>query len=173
MLFFLLIFSSSPSKLSTCPLSLWTRDIEPEIVPTCRELGIKIVAYSPLGRGFLTGALRGRDDPGLDPADWRLKMPRFSEENFVKNLQLVDAVKALAERKGITVAQLALAWVHSQGVDVVPIPGTSTIHHFDQNYAARKIKLTPEEKAEIEAVFKPDATAGERYQGNHMTFHHN
>lgn len=153
--------------------SLWARDIEEEIVPTCKELGIKIVAYSPLGRGFLTGSIKGRDDPTLDPHDYRLHTPKFGEGNFEKNLELVERVKALADRKGITVGQLALAWLHAQGSFVVPIPGTTSLHHFDQNYAARAIPISEEEKAEIEEIFHPGASVGDRYQGNHMTFHHN
>lgn len=153
--------------------SLWARDIEEEIVPTCRELGIKIVAYSPLGRGFLTGGIRSRSDGTLEAGDYRLHSPKFSEGNFHDNLKLVDGVKAVADRKGITVGQLALAWLHAQGPDVIPIPGTSSIHHFDQNYAALTIHLTPEEINEINSIFQPDVVKGERYPGNHMTFHKN
>lgn len=154
--------------------SLWSRDIEEEIVPTCKELGIKIVAYSPLGRGFLTGTLRSRDDPNVDPSDYRFQAsPKFQAGNFESNLELVNRVQALADRKGITVGQLALAWLHAQGDFVIPIPGTTSTHHFDQNYAARQISLTAEELAEINEIFHPEATKGERYMHNHGTFHTN
>lgn len=154
--------------------SLWSRDIEDEILPTCKELGIKIVAYSPLGRGFLTGSIRSREDPAMDPNDYRIKAhPKFQEGNFQNNLELVDRVKALADRKGITVGQLALAWLHSQGSFVIPIPGTTNPHHFDTNFAARLISISEEEKAEINDIFHPTASAGARYHGNHGTFHQN
>jgi aryl-alcohol dehydrogenase-like predicted oxidoreductase len=149
--------------------SLWSRDIEDSIVPTCRELGIKIVAYSPLGRGFLTGAIRDR----TELKDYRATNPKFAEGNFENNLSLVDAIQALADRKGITVGQLALAWLHAQGPDVIPIPGTSSIHHFDQNYAALQVTLTEEDLLEIDGIFHRDAAKGERYAGNHLTFHEN
>lgn len=152
--------------------SLWARDIEEEIVPTCRELGVKIVAYSPLGRGFLTGSIRDRNDGSLDPHDYRLISPKFAEGNLQENLKLVDAVQAIANRRGITVGQLALAWLHAQGDDVIPIPGTSNPKHFDQNYAALNIALSTEELNEINEIFRPDAAKGERYPGNHWTFHH-
>jgi aryl-alcohol dehydrogenase-like predicted oxidoreductase len=154
--------------------SLWSRDIEEEIVPTCKELGIKVVAYSPLGRGFLTGSIRKRDDPSMDPNDYRIKAhPKFQEGNFQINLELVDRIKSLADRKGITVGQLALAWLHAQGSFVIPIPGTTDLHHFDQNYAARLVPMTVEEKAEIDDIFHPTASAGDRYHNNHLTFHQN
>ncbi len=145
--------------------SLWSRDIEEEIVPTCRELGIKIVAYSPLGRGFLTGTITGRDDPNIDPKDFRLRSPKYSEANFDANLKLVNAVRSLADRKGCTVGQLALAWLHAQGPDVIPIPGTTSLVHFDQNYAALQIALSREELSEIDAIFRPEAVSGERNPG--------
>ncbi len=154
--------------------SLWSRDIERDIVPTCKELDIKIVAYSPLGRGFLTGTLRSRDDPNLKPGDYRLiASPKFAEGNFQSNLELVDRVKSLADRKGITVGQLALAWLHAQGDFVIPIPGTSTIAHLDQNLSSLDITITEHEKIEIDEIFKEDNIQGQRYPGNHMTFHHN
>jgi aryl-alcohol dehydrogenase-like predicted oxidoreductase len=153
---------------------MWTRDIEEDIVPTCRELGIKIVAYSPLGRGFLTGSLRSREDPSLDKQDFRLfGMPRFAEGNFEGNLALVDAVAAIAKRKGCSVGQLALAWVHSQGTDVIPIPGTTSIAHLDDNLGARNITLSPEEKAEIDEIFRPEKVVGDRYAHMAMTYHGN
>jgi aryl-alcohol dehydrogenase-like predicted oxidoreductase len=151
--------------------SLWSRDIEEDIVPTCRELGIKIVAYSPLGRGFLTGSFTKE---GLDPTDMRVAhSPKFSEDNIAANQRLVDGTRALADKKGCTVGQLALAWLHAQGSDVIPIPGTTSVDHFDQNYAALKITLSAEDLAEIDSIFRPDAVQGQRYAGNHFTFHQN
>jgi len=149
--------------------SLWSRDIEADILPTCREFGIKIVAYSPLGRGFLTGSIRDRSTI----ADYRAVSPKFTEGNFESNLNLVNAVQSLADRKGITVGQLALAWLHAQGPDVIPIPGTTNPVHFDQNYAALKITLSADELQEINEIFTIDAAKGERYPGNHFTFHEN
>lgn len=150
--------------------SLWSRDIEDSIVPTCRELGIKIVAYSPLGRGFLTGEMRDREAV----KDFRSMTPKFQAGNFESNLSLVDSVDSIAKNKGITTGQLALAWLHAQGGPdnmVIPIPGTSSIAHLDQNLAAREISLSESEIADIERVFAPDAAKGDRYAGNHNTFH--
>jgi aryl-alcohol dehydrogenase-like predicted oxidoreductase len=149
--------------------SLWSRDIEPEIVPTCRELGIKIVAYSPLGRGFLTGSIKDRSDL----KDYRLMSPKFSEDNFQKNLRLVEIVETIAKKKGVTAGQVALAWLHAQGPDVIPIPGTTTPKHFDDNHAALKVQLSKDEVNQLSEVFKPEAVHGERYAGNHNTFHQN
>lgn len=149
--------------------SLWSRDIEEEILPTCRELGIKIVAYSPLGRGFLTGSIRSAAD--LDPSDFRaVAQPKFSGENLQANVELVNRVQAVADRKGITVGQLALAWLHSQGPDVIPIPGTSSIAHLNQNLAAREVVLSDEDKEEINAIFGVGAAAGDRYAHAALTF---
>jgi len=153
--------------------SLWARDIEAEIVPACRELGIKIIAYSPLGRGFLTGAIRGRDDALLEGVDFRKMLPKFAEENIAANLALVDAAQTIALRRNITPGQLALAWLHAQGPDVVPIPGTSSCTHFDENLAATGVLLSAAEMAEIDEIFKPSASPGQRYAGNHNTFHEN
>lgn len=138
-------------------------------MPTCRELGIKIVAYSPLGRGFLTGTIQGVDSV----QDYRKMSPKFQDGNFQQNLALVNSVQALADRKGITVGQLALAWLHAQGPDVIPIPGTTKTAHFDQNYAALNIHLTRADLDEIESIFEVGASVGERYPGNHNTFHEN
>lgn len=152
--------------------SLQTRDIEEDIVPTCRELGIKIVAYSPLGRGLLTNTLRSTSD--LDPADFRKHgSPRFADGNFEQNLALVDAVTKICEKKGCTHGQLSLAWLQAQGPDVIPLPGTTSIKHLDENLAARSIKLTQEEVAEINKIFKVDAAVGTRYAHMNMTFHGN
>jgi aryl-alcohol dehydrogenase-like predicted oxidoreductase len=153
--------------------SMWTRDIEAEIVPVCRELGIKIVAYSPLGRGFLTGSIRDRNQI-TDPYDYRLfGQPRFAADNMATNLKLVDDVASIANAKGCTVGQLALAWLHAQGDDVIPIPGTSKIAHFDSNLAARHIKLSAEELEHINKVFTPTAAVGDRYAHMALTFHGN
>jgi aryl-alcohol dehydrogenase-like predicted oxidoreductase len=154
--------------------SLWSRDIEKEIVPLCRQLGIKIVAYSPLGRGFLTGTIRNREADCLDPSDFRLNgMPRFSEENMATNLQLVDAINHIAARKNCTVGQLSLAWLTAQGPDVIPIPGTTSILHLEENLAARDIELSEEDMIEINNVFDPEKVAGDRYAHMAMTYHGN
>jgi aryl-alcohol dehydrogenase-like predicted oxidoreductase len=141
--------------------SLWSRDPEDELLPTLRELGIGLVAYSPLGRGFLAGRFRSLDD--LAPDDWRRGSPRFQGENFAKNLALVDRVHELAARKGCTPSQLALAWVLAQGPDVVPIPGTSSIARLEENVAAAQVTLTPEELARLEKIAPRGVAAGARY----------
>lgn len=141
--------------------SLWTRFVEEEILPTCRELGIGFVAYSPLGRGFLTGQIRSVDDLAAD--DWRRTLPRFQRENFQKNLDLVAAVEELAEAKGCTPSQLALAWVMAQGEDIIPIPGTKRIKYLEQNVAALEVTLTPEEIAHLSDALPIGAAVGERY----------
>ncbi|MEQ9849192.1 aldo/keto reductase [Pectobacterium brasiliense] len=141
--------------------SLWTRDMESEILPTCERLGIGFVPYSPLGRGFLTGAIRSPDDLAAD--DFRRTNPRFSGENFGKNLQLVEKINQLAQEKQVTPSQLALAWVLAQGEHIVPIPGTKRRRYLEENVAALDVTLTKEELAAIDAIFPPDAAAGERY----------
>ena len=158
--------------------SLWSRDIEEEILPTCKELNIAIVAYSPLGRGFLTGTIRSRESDALDPTDYRFTMqPKFAEGNFQHNLQLVDKVaKELAVKYNCTAGQLALAWLHKQGevhnIPVIPIPGTTSIHHFEQNFAARDIQLSTEDYETLNNSFTD--VAGDRYMHmQHTTFHAN
>jgi aryl-alcohol dehydrogenase-like predicted oxidoreductase len=141
--------------------SLWSRGIEESVVPTCTELGIGIVAFSPLGRGFLTGAITSTSQLGAD--DMRRVMPRFSEENLERNLAIVAALRSLAARRGVTPGQLALAWVQSRGEHVVPIPGTKRRSYLEQNVAAATIQLTADEIAEIEAAVPPEAVAGPRY----------
>jgi aryl-alcohol dehydrogenase-like predicted oxidoreductase len=141
--------------------SLWSREAEGELLDTVRELGIGFVAYSPLGRGFLTAKIRSVDDLAKD--DWRRGMPRFEQENFRRNLELVDRIRALAADKGCTPAQLALAWVLAQGNDVVPIPGTKRRQYLEENVGALDIRFTPEELAEIDTILPPGATAGARY----------
>jgi aryl-alcohol dehydrogenase-like predicted oxidoreductase len=141
--------------------SLWTRDVEDEVLPTCRELGIGFVAYSPLGRGFLTGQIKSPED--LEPDDWRRQSPRFQGENFRRNLDLVAKVDAIARRKGCTPGQLALAWVLAQGDDVVPIPGTKRRRYLEENAGALEVELTPDELAEIDAAMPAGAAVGARY----------
>ncbi len=146
--------------------SLWTRDPEAGILSTVRELGIGFVAYSPLGRGFLTGRFQSPDD--FDDNDFRKYNPRFQGKNFEKNLQLVDKVKELAKDKGITPAQLALAWVLSQGDDIVPIPGTTKLKHIVENIKAAEVVLSPAELKQIEEIFPMDAASGKRYPETSM-----
>jgi aryl-alcohol dehydrogenase-like predicted oxidoreductase len=141
--------------------SLWTRDPEDAILPTVLELGIGFVAYSPLGRGFLTGRFRTFED--LDPKDYRRNSPRFQGENFQKNLELVDRVTELAEAKGVQASQLALAWVLAQGTDIVPIPGTTRRGHLRENLAALRIELSTDELWRINEVAPVGAAAGLRY----------
>ena len=141
--------------------SLWSRDIEDEVVPTARELGIGIVPYSPLGRGFLTGEISSIDDLADD--DFRRHSPRFAGENFTRNLDLVTSVRALAGEKGCTPGQLALAWLLHQGEDVAPIPGTRRIPYLEENAGAAEVALSDEDLRAIEAVAPVGAAAGERY----------
>jgi aryl-alcohol dehydrogenase-like predicted oxidoreductase len=141
--------------------SLWSRDPEEEILPTCRELGIGFVAYSPLGRGFLTGQIRRPED--LAPDDFRRNAPRFQGENFQKNLDLVRKIEEIAARKRCLPAQLALAWVLAQGKDIVPIPGTKHRKYLEQNVAAVEIELTPEDLRELDEAAPPGVAAGTRY----------
>jgi aryl-alcohol dehydrogenase-like predicted oxidoreductase len=141
--------------------SLWSREIEAEVVPTCRELGIGIVPYSPLGRGFLTGAITSPDD--LDEDDFRRHNPRFQGENFQRNLDLVAKIRGMATERGVTPAQLALAWVLAQGGDVAPIPGTKRVRYLEDNLGALGVELGDQDLAAIEAVAPKGAFAGERY----------
>lgn len=141
--------------------SLWTRDPEPEILPLVRELGIAFVAYSPLGRGFLTGRFRKPED--LDPSDTRRNHPRFQGENFAANLKLVAFIETLAANKGCTASQLALAWLLAQGSDIFPIPGTKRIHYLEQNIGALDISFDADELAEIDHALGRGAAQGLRY----------
>ena len=142
--------------------SLWTRDPETDgVFAACRRLGVGFVAYSPLGRGFLTGAIQQPEDFAED--DYRRTSPRFQGENFTRNLHLVEQVEALAQRKGCKASQLALAWVLAQGEDIVPIPGTKRRRYLEENVGAVEIALTPEERTALDAFFPPDAVAGLRY----------
>jgi aryl-alcohol dehydrogenase-like predicted oxidoreductase len=147
--------------------SLWTRDPQSNgMLEACRRLGVSLVAYSPLGRGFLTGAIRTPED--FDADDYRRSSPRFIGDNFTRNLQLVEQVKALAVDKGCSPAQLALAWVLAQGKDILAIPGTKKRSRLDENLGALDVQLSTTELAAIDAVFPADAAAGERYAGAMM-----
>ena len=139
--------------------SLWTRDVESEVLPTCRELGIGFVPYSPLGRGFLSGRFKSPDD--LDDGDFRRSGPRFTGDNLKANLELAGKLAEIAEEKGITPAQLALAWVLAQGHDIVPIPGTKRRTYLEQNAAAVDVQLSDEDLQRIEAELP--AVSGDRY----------
>src|SRR3569833_1338196 len=147
-------------------LSLWSRDAESEVLPTIRELGIGYVAYSPLGRGFLTGQFKSPDDFPED--DTRRNHPRFQGENFYKNLDLVKEVGRMAEAKGCTTAQLALAWVLAQGDDVVPIPGTKHRRYLDDNIGAVVVQLSDEDLTRLDAILPPGAAAGTRYPAHSL-----
>jgi aryl-alcohol dehydrogenase-like predicted oxidoreductase len=141
--------------------SLWSRDVEDEILPTVRELGIGFVAYSPLGRGFLTGQIQSFED--LPEDDYRRYSPRFQGENFEKNLELVDKVREIADEKGVAPSQLALAWLLHQGEDVVPIPGTKRRKYLEENATAAQIELTDEDLARIDEAAPKGVAAGDRY----------
>jgi aryl-alcohol dehydrogenase-like predicted oxidoreductase len=141
--------------------SLWTRDPEDEVLPTLRELGIGLVAYSPLGRGFLTGQIRTLED--LPAEDWRRGNPRFQEDALRENIALADRVGEIARRRGVTAAQLALAWVLAKGDDIVPIPGTKSPQRLEENAAAVDVKLTAAEVAELDEAVAPSAVRGSRY----------
>ncbi len=151
--------------------SLWSRDVETNgVLATCRDLGITFVPYSPLGRGFLTGAIQKIDD--LDASDWRRTNPRFGEKALRANLKLVDTVKELAGKKGSTPAQLALAWVLAQGNDLVPIPGTKRVRYLEENMGALSVKLTESDLKEINARFAQIDVFGERYAPDMMALVH-
>jgi len=141
--------------------SLWSRDIEEEVLPACRELNTGFVAYAPLGRGFLTGAIKTPQDLAAD--DFRRGLPRFQGDNFARNLELVDAVKRLAKEKGCTPAQLALTWVLAQGERVVPIPGTKRIQRLEENLGALRCELSPADVAYIASIMPATQVSGARY----------
>ncbi|KAK1411099.1 hypothetical protein QVD17_37643 [Tagetes erecta] len=141
--------------------SLWSRDVEQEIIPTCRELGIGIVAYSPLGRCFFSSGSKIIEK--LEDNDYRKNLPRLQPENLKHNNILYERVNELAKKKGCTTSQLALAWVHHQGNDVVPIPGTTKIENLEENIGALSVKLPPEEIAELESIVSADSVKGERH----------
>ena len=141
--------------------SLWSRDVEDEILATCRKLGIGLVPYSPLGRGFLTGQIKKLDD--LSEEDWRRHSPRFQGDNFQRNWMLVRAIQEMAGEKGCTPSQLALAWVLAQGADIVPIPGTKRRSYLEENVTALNLKLTQEDLERIDNIAPPGVAAGSRY----------
>jgi aryl-alcohol dehydrogenase-like predicted oxidoreductase len=161
-------YATSPITAVQTELSLWTRDAEAEVLPTMRELGIGFVAYSPLGRGFLTGKIKSPEDVPEDDSRRTGYFPRFSGDNFEKNLELVREVEAMAGEKGCTAAQLALAWVLAKGDDVVPIPGTKRIRYLDENIAALEVKLTDEDLKRIDDILPPGVAAGQRYSEQSM-----
>jgi aryl-alcohol dehydrogenase-like predicted oxidoreductase len=146
--------------------SLWSRDPEGEILETCRQLGIGFVAYSPLGRGFLTGRFKTQDDIPQD--DWRRRHPRFEGENFNRNLHLAEAVRQIAGEIGCTPAQLALAWVLAQGADIVPIPGTKHTRYLEENLGAVDVRPSAEHLRRLDAAFPAGVTAGKRYHEQGM-----
>ena len=141
--------------------SLWSRDVEDAILTAIRELGIGLVAYSPLGRGFLSGRFHTVDD--LEEGDFRRHNPRFQGENFQKNLELVERVEEVAAARNCTAAQVALAWVLAQGEDIVPIPGTTRVKNLEENVAALEVELTADDLRDLDAVFPKGAAAGDRY----------
>ncbi len=159
-------YATSPITAVQTELSLWSRDAEAEVLPAVRELGIGYVAYSPLGRGFLTGQIKSPDDFADD--DFRKNHPRFQGENFDRNIALVREVEAMAAEKGCTTAQLALAWVLAQGEDVVPIPGTRHSRYLDDNIGALDVKLSAAELQRLEKILPPGAAAGDRYHAQGM-----
>ncbi|KAK1411100.1 hypothetical protein QVD17_37644 [Tagetes erecta] len=148
--------------------SLWSRDVEQEIIPTCRELGIGIVAYSPLGRGIFSYGSKMLEK--LEDNDQRKNFPRLQPENLEHNKILYERVNELARKKGCTTSQLALAWIHHQGNDVVPIPGTTKIENLEQNLGALSVKLPPEEMAELESIASADSVKGDRYGAGITTY---
>src|SRR5690349_20017760 len=159
-------YATSPITAVQTELSLWSRDAQAEVIPTVRDLGIGYVAYSPLGRGFLTGQFKSPADIPED--DFRKNHQRFQVENFDKNLDLVREVETMANEKGCTTAQLALAWVLAQGDDIVPIPGTKHVKYLDQNIAALDVELSDEDLKRLDAILPPGAAAGERYHSRGM-----
>ncbi len=159
-------FDVHPIAALQSEYSLWTRDPEAEILPTCRELGVGFVAYSPLGRGFLTGQFKAFDDLPAD--DYRRNSPRFQGENFQRNLNLVKKVQEMAEEKKCQPSQLALAWVLAQGGDIVPIPGTKRRKYLEENLGALDVELCPDELRRLSEIFPFGAAAGERYPEHMM-----
>ena len=148
--------------------SLWTRDLERQVLGVARELDIGIVPFSPLGRGFLTGAIRSPED--FEPDDWRRSHPRFTGEAFAANVRLVDAVRAMAEERSATPEQLALAWVLAQGPDVVPIPGTKRRRYLEENVGALAVELSDADLARLAEIAPPDVAVGGRYADSSYTY---
>jgi len=148
--------------------SLWSREVEQDILPACRELGIGFVAYSPLGRGFLSGKIRSHQD--LAPDDWRRNGPRFQEQNLQQNLKIVEGIERIAQKHRRTASQIALAWVLSRGDDVVPIPGTKRLQYLEQNAAAGEVHLDEQDLHELDHLTRPGAVAGSRYPEQAMRY---
>jgi aryl-alcohol dehydrogenase-like predicted oxidoreductase len=144
--------------------SLWTRDVEAEVLPTLRELGIGLVAYSPLSRGLLSGEIKTPEDL----KDNRIHMPRFQGENFIKNLELVEKIRTLASEKGCTPSQLAIAWVLAQGEDIITIPGTRRIRYLEENFASENVQLSKADLESIEAILPAGSVSGTRYPESFM-----
>ena len=161
-------YATSPITALQSEYSLFTRDIEDEILPTCRELGIGFVPYSPLGRGFLTGQIENVEELAPDDSRRTGRFPRFEGENFERNKALAAEVKRMAEEKGCTPAQLALAWVLAQGDDIVPIPGTRRRRHLEDNIGALDVQLSKDDLERIQAAVPPEAVAGQRYTDQGM-----
>lgn len=157
-------YRAYPISVLQTEYSLWYREVERDIIPVCRELGIGYVAYAPLGRGLLTGRIKKVDD--LSPSDRRRRHPRFQPENLARNVQLVEELEAMARGQGVTAAQLALAWLLAQGDDIVPIPGTNRVKNVELNAAAADIRLSPEKIARLGEIFAIGAGAGKRYHDN-------
>jgi aryl-alcohol dehydrogenase-like predicted oxidoreductase len=151
--------------------SLWTRDPEQDVIPTLRELGIGFVAYSPLGRGFLTGQIRSMDD--LPEDDWRRSNPRFQEDALADNIHLADRVRELADERGITPAQLALAWVMAKGDDIVPIPGTKRVAYLEDNVGATDVSLSADDVASLDRAVSDESVSGTRYRESDMALLNN
>jgi aryl-alcohol dehydrogenase-like predicted oxidoreductase len=162
--------STHPITAVQTELSLWSRDAEADVLPAVRELGIGYVAYSPLGRGFLSGRFQSPEDFPED--DYRRNHPRFQGENFRRNIELVHEVEKMAEAKGCTTAQLALAWVLAQGEDIVPIPGTKHRKYLDENIGALDVELSGEDLRRLDEILPPGAAAGERYHAQGMATVH-
>ena len=150
-----------PAAALQTEYSLWTRHVEDEILPTCRELGIGFVAYSPLGRGFLSGRFKSPADFPDD--DFRRYHPRFQGENFDRNMELVSRVEGMAAEKGVTAGQLALAWVLHRGEDVVPIPGTKRVRYLEENVAAADVALSADDLERLDVIAPAGVAAGDRY----------
>ncbi|MFZ3571662.1 aldo/keto reductase [Streptomyces sp. BH097] len=161
-------YATHPIAALQSEFSLWTRDLEAEILPVCRELGIGLVPFSPLGRGFLTGAYKSTEQ--FQEGDLRRHQPRFTDGNLERNLAIVARLEELADRKGVTAGQLALAWVQHQGDDVVPIPGTRRQKYLEENVAAATLELSADDLAAIDAAAPATEVAGDRYDANSMRF---
>ncbi|MGH8662554.1 MAG: aldo/keto reductase, partial [Burkholderiales bacterium] len=157
-------YRAYPISVLQTEYSLWFREVERDIIPVCRELGIGYIAYAPLGRGLLTGRIKKVDD--LAPNDRRRRHPRFQPENLARNVRLVEELEAMARGQGVTAAQLALAWLLAQGEDIVPIPGTNQVRNVELNAAAADIRLSPEKVARLGEIFAIGAGAGKRYHDN-------